>query len=130
VEPDLVVSVPAGTFTTTPVRQTSPLNASSSVNYWSSSVGFWVPASFTNDTGQEENRMELSSFRYQGPGWLGYLTMSFFGFPLMIWLILLLVVIVAIVTVAAARRRKRRRRIPAQQYDPSSSWNSPPGSQP
>lgn len=110
VEADQTITVPAGTFTATPVRQTNAVNASATVNYWSASVGFWIRVSSYNDTGQEGDRMELSSFRYQGGGWLGYLNMTFFGFPLLYWLIgvVALLVIVALL----ARRRKRRRRVP------------------
>ena len=100
---DETVSVPAGNFTATPLRETSTANGTYSVNYWSAAVGNWALVGFYDSSGVEQSSLRLTSFGYQGPGFFGQV---FLGLSILVWLILVFVVIAAVVVVLALRRRK------------------------
>jgi len=105
VQADATVSVPAGTFTTTPLRETEAGNGSYTVNYWSAQVGNWARVGEFNSSGQDEGGFNLTAYNYQAGS---FFTSVVIGLPVWIWLILIVVVLTAIVGIAAKRRRPRR----------------------
>jgi len=105
VDPDETRTVPAGTFTTTPVTQTDSSTRDYQRSYWSRAAG--NPAeqrSFaSNDT--ETGSMKLRSYRYtpsSGGGGGG----AVLGLPPIVWAVIILVVIVGVVALLAMRRRR------------------------
>src|SRR5437867_1446575 len=50
VQSDATITVPAGTFTTTPIKETNTANATYTMNYWSAQVGNWVRVGDYNST--------------------------------------------------------------------------------
>jgi len=104
VQADAIVKVPAGTFTTTPIKETNAANLSYTMNYWSADVGNWVRVGDYDSTGRNTDNFNLTSKSYQGGG--SFFTSILFGLPVWIWLVLLVVILVAIVGVFAVRRRR------------------------
>lgn len=109
---DATVSVPAGTFATTPVNESNPLGGGSyQINYWSPQVGNWARVAQYNGTGGNEGNFNLTGWNYQG-GF--FLTAVLLGLPTWVWLI----VVAAVVVVVAIAVRRRRRRPAAQTMPP------------
>src|SRR5438034_1144699 len=103
VKSDATITVPAGTFTTTPIKETNTANATYTMNYWSAQVGNWVRVGDYDSTGRNTDNFNLTSSNYQGGN---FFTSIIFGLPVWIWLILLVVILVAIIGVFAVRRRR------------------------
>ncbi len=101
VEADVNVSVPAGTFTTTPVRK-SDLGGGFTKSYWSSQVGNSVREESFDSAGTQMGSMDLTSYSYTAPS--GELT--FLGQPLLVWIIIGVVIVAAAVFVIVLRGRK------------------------
>lgn len=104
VQADATISVPAGTFSTTPLKETETVTGSYTINYWSPQVGNWARVAQHNSTGGNEGNFNLTAYNYQG-GF--FLTAVILGLPTWIWLIIAAAV-VAVVAVSVRRRRKRR----------------------
>lgn len=103
VQSDATVTVPRGTFTTTPLRETEVATGSYTINYWSPQVGNWARVSQHNASGENEGNFNLTSYNYQGGS---FFTAVILGLPTWVWL--LVVGAVVVVVVAIARRRRRR----------------------
>jgi len=104
VQSDTTVTVPAGTFTTTPLKETEVSTGAYSMNYWSAQVGNWVRVGQYDSSGQDQGSFNLTSYNYQGGS---FFTSVVVGLPVWIWLILIVVVLTAIIGFAARRRRPR-----------------------
>ena len=102
VQSDATITVPAGTFSTTPLKELSA-NGTYTTNFWSAQVGNWVRVGSYNSTGGNTQNFNLTSYGYSGPGFFGSIIL---GLPVWIWLILLVVIVVAIIGFFAVRRRK------------------------
>lgn len=113
VQADATITVPRGTFTTTPLKETEVASGSYTINYWSPQVGNWARVSEHNASGGNEGNFNLTSYNYQS-GF--FLTAVILGLPTWIWIIIAAAVVV--VVAFAARRRRRGRAAP------------PPGSEP
>jgi len=100
---DASVTVPAGTFTTTALKETSAANGTYTINYWSAQVGNWAKIGEYDSTGRNQGNFNLTSYNYPGGS---FFTSIVFGLQMWIWLVLLAVIVVAIVGVLAIRRRK------------------------
>src|SRR5439155_700740 len=100
VKSDATITVPAGTFTTTPIKETNTANATYTMNYWSAQVGNWVRVGDYDSTGRNTDNFNLTSSNYQGGN---FFTSIIFGLPVWIWLILLVVILVAIIGVTTKR---------------------------
>ena len=106
VEATSTVTVPGGTFETTPLRAQS---GERSTTYWAPSAGNYARRQTFDGNNQETSSAELTSYRYQDVGFL--------GMPLLVWLLIVVLVIVAIMAVAV-RRGRRRSIIPPPGYPP------------
>ncbi len=100
---DTSITVAAGTFTTTPLKQTIGMSSEYSVAYWSSTAGNWVSQRSYDSSGGQTGSMDLKSYNYQGGS---FLNMVILGLPLLIWLILVAVIVIAVVAVVLLRRRR------------------------
>jgi hypothetical protein len=103
VQSDASISVPAGTFTTTPLKETETATGSYTINYWSAQAGNWARVGEYNSQGQDQGSFNLTSYSYSGGS---FFTSILFGLPVWIWLVLLVVIVVAIIGVFAVRRRR------------------------
>lgn len=115
VEADQSLTVPAGTFTTTPVKDTTTLSTGYTRSYWSTTVGSWVSQKSYDGSGAQEGSLDLTSYKYQGPGLFG---LVFLGLSLLIWLVLIAVVIIAVVAVLLLRRKRPPMPLPAPLMQP------------
>ena len=61
---DTSLVVAAGSFTTTPLKQTLSGTAGYTVDYWSSATGFWVSERNYNALGTQTGGMDLTSYSY------------------------------------------------------------------
>jgi hypothetical protein len=114
---DTSVTVPAGTFTTTPVKETTAGSTGYTINYWSPQAGNSVRNEPYGSSGSAPSGgYNLTDYRYQNGS---FFTMVLIGLPLWIWLVLI-VFIAIVVGVAVAMRRRRRR--PAA---PPPGWSPP-----
>ncbi len=96
VQAETSVTVPAGTFTTVPVR--GDLTAGGyTLEFWAGSVGNAARMQSFDDSNTQQTSGDLREYRYQAGG----------GLTVVLLLLLLLVVLVAIVAAVAMRRRKR-----------------------
>jgi len=102
VQPDATITVPAGTFSTNPLKELSG-NGTYTTNFWSAQVGNWARVGSYNNTGKNTQNFNLTSYGYSGGGFFGSIIL---GLPIWIWLILLVVIVVAIIGFFAVRRRK------------------------
>lgn len=119
VQADQSLTVPAGTFTVTPVKQTmGALAAEYTVYFWSATVGNYVSMRnyySSNDT--EISSVDLQSYSF-GAGGLG-LSSIVLGLPLYAWIAIIVIVVVVIAAVALLRRKK-----------PAPPMMPPPGAMP
>ncbi|MCI4371279.1 MAG: hypothetical protein L3J78_01375, partial [Thermoplasmata archaeon] len=121
---DTTVTVPAGTFSTTPLKETSMGSNAYVVNYWSPQTGNSVRSeSYNGSGGGPSGGYNLTAYNYQGGS---FFTSIFLGLQLWIWLLLLLVVVVAIVGTVVIRRRKP----PAMVAPPWTPPQQPPAGPP
>ncbi|HEV8595402.1 MAG TPA: hypothetical protein VGR51_07735 [Thermoplasmata archaeon] len=96
VQAEASITVPAGTFSTVPVR--GDLTAGGyTLEFWAGSVGNAARTQTFDDANQQQTSGDLKEYRYQAGGTL----------VVVLVLLLLLVVIVAVVAGLAMRRRKR-----------------------
>jgi hypothetical protein len=109
VQPDTSVTVPAGTFSTTPLKETSAANGTYTINHWSAQVGNWAQIREYDSSNRNTGNFNLTSYSYSGGGFFGSIIL---GLPVWIWLILLVVIVVAIVGFFAVRRRKPPAMVP------------------
>ena len=103
VDPEESRTVPAGTFTTSPVVETMSGTGDYGRSYWSRDAGNSVEErSFaSNDT--QTGSMQLRSYRYTptGPGGGNIL-----GLPPVLWAVILVVVLIAVIAAVIMRRRR------------------------
>jgi hypothetical protein len=119
VQSDATITVPAGTFSTTPIKEISA-NGSYTMNFWSAQVGNWARVGSYDASGRNTQNFNLTSYSYSGGG--GFFGSVVLGLPVWIWLILLIVILVAIVGFFAVRRRKP----PAMMIPPAMPPPMPP----
>jgi len=124
---DTSITVPAGTFTCTPLRETETGSSSFVVNYWSSQAGNSVRSESRNSTGGPSGGYNLTSYRYQAGS---FFTAVVFGLSTWIWLILAVVILVAIVGVVWIRRRRPPVGAPPQWAPPQQPPMGPPPESP
>jgi hypothetical protein len=105
VQADATITVPAGTFTTSPVKQTSSGSTSFILNYWSPQAGNSVRTESHNSSGTSAGGYNLTSYRYQAGN---FFTTVFVGLPVWIWLLVIVLVAAAVVVIVSVRRRKPR----------------------
>jgi hypothetical protein len=118
VQSDATITVPAGTFTTSPLKETASGSTSFVVNYWSPQAGNSVRTESHNSTGQSAGGYNLTSYRYQGGS---FFTTIFVGLPVWIWLIVIILVLAAVVSIVVVRRRRPRLGAPPAQPPPPES---------
>ncbi len=106
VEPDESKTVPAGTFTATPLVETETGSGSYLKGYWSRVVGSIVEQKSYDSNDAEIGGMELTSYRHAPPG-----AGNILGLPIVAWALILLAIIVAVI--AAVMMRRRRPVVPA-----------------
>ena len=100
---DQTITVPKGTFVTTPVKETETGSTSYSINYWSPEAGNSVRQEAYNGSGGPAGGYNLTDYKYQGGS---FFTTLFVGLPVWIWLILLVLIVAAVIGVVAIRRRR------------------------
>ncbi len=101
---DTSITVAAGVFTTTPLKQAIGASSAYTVDYWSSTAGNWVSERSYNASGSTPSgSMDLKAYNYQGGSFLNMLVL---GIPLLMWLILVVVVVIVVAAVVLLRRRK------------------------
>src|SRR5256885_286506 len=129
VQSDATISVPAGTFTTTPIKETNTANLTYSMNYWSAQVGNWVRVGDYDGTGRNTDNFNLTSSNYQGGN---FFTSIVFGLPVWIWLLLLIIILVAVVRSLAVPppRAPTRAMPPAPPHMPPHGSPGPQGPPP
>jgi len=130
VQTDASITVPAGTFTTSPLKETAAGSTSFVINYWSPQAGNSVRTESHNSSGQSPGSYNLTSYRYQGGS---LLTTVFLGLQVWIWLILLVLVVAAVVGAVLVRRRRPGVGAPPPGWAPPQqppSGPEPPGSPP
>ena len=130
VQTDASITVPAGTFTTSPLKETAAGSTSYVINYWSPQAGNSVRTESHNSSGQSPGSYNLTSYRYQGGS---FFTTIFVGLPVWIWLLLLVLIIAAVVGVVVVRRRRPPMVAPPPGWAPPQqppSGPEPPGSPP
>jgi hypothetical protein len=115
VQADASITVPAGTFTTSPVKETSAGSTAFVINYWSPQAGNSVRTESHNSTGQSAGGYNLTSYRYQGGS---FFTTVFVGLPVWIWLLVIVLILAAVVGIVAVRRRKPRVGMPPGSVPP------------
>jgi hypothetical protein len=107
VESDQSLTVPAGTFTVTPVKETISGQSNYTISYWSGTAGNAASQRSYASNGSEQGAMDLKAYNYQAgspvpPNLLGVIVL---GIPLLVWLILVAGVVIAILAFAWVRRR-------------------------
>jgi len=95
VEAPSTVTVPAGSFETTPLRDRT---GERSTTYWAPGAGNYARRQTFNANDQETSSAELTSFRYQGGGFL--------GLPILAWVLIIALVVAVVLAVAVGRRRR------------------------
>ena len=128
VQSDTTITVPAGTFTTTPVKEVQAGASGSVVNYWAPQAGNKAKTESYNSSGASQGSYNLTAYNYQAGS---FLTAVYFGLTGLVWLIILAVVIIAIAAVVLMRRRRPRApmTMPPQQppMEPYQPPTGPPG---
>jgi len=104
VQTDATITVPAGTFSTTPLKEVGA-NGSYTMNFWSAQVGNWARVGSYDASGRNTQNFNLTSYSYTAGGG-GFFGSILLGLPVWIWLVLLIVILVAIIGFFAVRRRK------------------------
>src|SRR3989441_4038449 len=131
VQADQTIMVPAGTFTTTPVKETMTGSTAYNINYWSPQAGNSVRTEGYNGTGGgSSGSYNLTSYNYQA-GTL--FTTIFVGLPLWIWLLLLVPIVAPVVGVLLVRPPRPGVGAPPPGWTPPQqppSGPEPPGSPP
>ena len=115
VQTDASITVPAGTFTTTPIKETAAGSTSFVINYWSPQAGNTARTESHNGSGQSAGSYNLTSYRYQAGS---FFTTVFIGLPVWIWLIVVVLILAAVVGVVVMRRRKPPAAVPPPGWAP------------
>jgi hypothetical protein len=124
---DEQITVPAGTFTTTPLKETATGVSAGYVKvYWAPQAGNSARTETYNNTGADKGGYNLTAYNYQGGS---FLTSVYFGLSGLVWLIILAVVIIVIAAVVVMRRRRPRAPMPMPPYQPpmQQPYEPPPG---
>lgn len=124
---DTTITVPAGTFTTTPLKETpSGISTGYVVVYWAPQAGNSARTETYNSTGADKGGYNLTAYNYQGGS---FLTSVYLGLTGLVWLIIIAVVIIVIAAVVIMRRRRPRMPIamPPQQPMMQQPYEPPPG---
>ncbi len=104
VQADQSITVPAGTFTVTPLKETtqgSPLEYS--VYYWSATAGNYVSLrQFYTSNDTQAASIDLQSYSYSSGGG----EQSFLGLPILAWVVIVVVIVAVAVAVVLLRRKK------------------------
>ncbi len=102
VQADQSLTVPAGTFTVTPVKQTSgPTALEYTVYYWSAAAGNYVSQrSFYTSNDTQAASIDLQSYSYGGG------ELSFLGVSALYWVVIIIVIVAVVVAVVLLRRKK------------------------
>lgn len=96
VQASATVTVAAGSFETTPVREDTGGHSST---YWAPGAGNYARRQEFDSGGTETYSAELREYRYQGPGFL--------GLPYLYWFFIIVALIVIIAAVASRSRRRK-----------------------
>ena len=112
---DQTITVPKGTFVTTPVRETETGSTSYSVNYWSPEAGNSVRQEAYNGSGGPAGGYNLTDYKYQGGS---LFTTLFVGLPVWIWLTLLVLIVAAVIGIVVLRRRRPPATTPPPGWSP------------
>ena len=104
VEAEQQQTVPAGTFTVTPLLETEA-RGSYSWSYWSRVAGNMVKEKAYDTSGAEQGGLELSSYRHAVPA-AG--PANILGLPPELWAVIVLVIAIAVLAAVAIRRRGPR----------------------
>lgn len=102
---DTSFTVPAGTFTVTPVKDTTVGSSAYYMSYWSSASGNVVARRGYDSSGNTVGKEDLKSYSYGGGGGFSLSTVVA-GLPLYAWLAIIVIVVVVIAAVALLRRKK------------------------
>jgi hypothetical protein len=124
---DTTITVPAGTFTTTPLKETATgVSSGYAVVYWSPQAGNSARTESYNNTGADKGGYNLTAYNYQGGS---FLTSIYLGLSGLVWLIIIAVVIIVIAAVVIMRRRRPRApmQMPPQQPMMQQTYEPPPG---
>jgi len=125
VDADESQTVPAGTFTVTPLVQTEAAGGSYQKGYWSRSAGNVVEQKAYDSNDAETGGMELTSYRHAAPGE----GTGIFGLPTVAWALILLVVLVGVIAAVVMRRRRPMAPAGYPPVGPPTPWQ-PPGAPP
>ncbi len=115
---DTNITVAAGTFQTTPVKETIAGSGSYTVSYWSSSAGNQASQRSYASNGTQTGSMDLKAYSYGAGGGFSLSTVVA-GLPLYAWFAIIVIVVVVVAAVALLRRKK-----------PAPPMMPPPGTMP
>ncbi len=115
---DQNITVTAGTFQTTPVKQTIGASGEYTISYWSSTAGNTASQRSYYSNGTQAGSMDLQSYSYGAGGGFSLSTVVA-GLPLYAWIAIIVIVVVVIAAVALLRRKK-----------PAPPMMPPPGAMP
>ncbi len=118
VQPDTNVTVPAGTFAVTPLKEAAP-DSSYNLTYWSSVAGAPVREDTVDVFGSTTTSLVLKSYNYQASASASGL---FLGLPLLAWIAIIAVIVIVVAAVVFLRMRKPR----APQAMPPPQAGAPP----
>lgn len=104
VQADTSVTVPAGTFSATPLKEAAP-SGSYNLSYWSSTAGGPVREDTVDAFGSTTTSLQLKSYNYQAGGSVGGL---FLGLPLLAWIAIIAVIVIVVAALVFLRMRKPR----------------------
>lgn len=127
VQGDTQVTVPAGTFTTTPLKETATgVSTGYVVVYWAPQAGNSAKTESYNSNGTRNGGYNLTAYNYQGGSFLSSIYLGLSG---LVWLIILAVVIIVIAAVVIMRRRRPRAPMAMPPYQPpvQQPYEPPPG---
>lgn len=103
------ITVAAGTFDTTPVREEDGSGGRKD-RHWAPNAGNYARQEDHDSSDVQTYSAELRSYRYQAPGY-------FLGLPLVVWFLLILLIAIVVVVVVLRRRSRPRASMPVQ-YPP------------
>lgn len=105
VQADTSLTVAAGTFTVTPVKESTTSSTSYAMTYWSANAGNAASRRGYSSGGSQVGSWDLKSYSYTGAG--GLLDTVFLGLNILIWVLIFVIVVVVIVAMVVLLRRKR-----------------------
>lgn len=125
VQADTSLTVPAGTFTVTPLKESAP-DGSYNLSYWSSTAGGPVREDTVDVFGTTTTSLALKSYNYQSGTAVGGL---FLGLPLLAWIAIIAVIVIVVAALVFLRMRKPRAP-QAMMPPPAGAPPMQPGAQP